>query len=641
MNHVAQDRDEPIDQPNVSKDRARVHGFQSFILWLMFAFVFKQFIAETYVIPTGSMAPTLYGAHLMALAPQSGYRFPVNYREMNPTTGLAAPLQGVDEPIVVPDPMLRSRRYPEGSRNPPAPSTLSRVKTRIGDRIFVHRLMYSLVGPSRFDVIVFKNPATPAVNMIKRLIGLPNEVLWLADGDVFARPRDADRDRRNEIGVLDTSDPAAWNGFEICRKPEHVQRTVWQPVYSSAFIPVDPDAIIPRWQSPWKGTGPDWEIEGRRSYTYGGSGPTTLTFDTALMPIVDRYPYNDSDPPTVVSARQYFDVSDIRLAAAVRPENEGFATTIRLIARGHVYEVAIADREARVSIRPVTPSTPAEAGAEGEDLETFVFNYGFEPFPAGEITEIEFWHVDQSIRLWIGGREAGTYTYEWDARTRLRHATGVSVEEAAQRSDADRARLQQELTSLQQEIRAYATSSNAETWDDFRRDERGRTLANRWMILRAALDESGNIYATPDLQSAPTRLEWDFSGGPFVLHRVELDRDLYYRPTVYPLISAADDFGDRNPRAGQPALATSPTSLAVLGPDQFFAAGDNSPASSDSRLWEPATGWVEQELESEQGIVPRELLLGKAFFVYYPSPEGLSERSFRFVPGFGRLRWIR
>ncbi|MFW5653908.1 MAG: S26 family signal peptidase, partial [Planctomycetota bacterium] len=114
-----------------------------------------------------------------------------------------------------------------------------------------------------------------------------------------------------------------------------------------------------------------------------------------------------------------------------------------------------------------------------------------------------------------------------------------------------------------------------------------------------------------------------------------------YRPTVYPIMTRPGSLNERNPRGGTPALATGPNALAPLHEDEFFTAGDNSPASSDSRLWEPAVPWVSRGLDAPQGIVPRELILGKAFFVYYPSPEGLSESGFRFIPGFGKLRWIR
>jgi hypothetical protein len=45
------------------------------------------------------------------------------------------------------------------------------------------------------------------------------------------------------------------------------------------------------------------------------------------------------------------------------------------------------------------------------------------------------------------------------------------------------------------------------------------------------------------------------------------------------------------------------------GKDQFFALGDNSPQSKDSRLW--ATPNTEYYVE-------RDLLIGKALFIYWP-----------------------
>ena len=60
--------------------------------------------------------------------------------------------------------------------------------------------------------------------------------------------------------------------------------------------------------------------------------------------------------------------------------------------------------------------------------------------------------------------------------------------------------------------------------------------------------------------------------------------------------------------------------------DQFFALGDNSPASSDAR------GWVGHH------YVERENLVGKALFVYWPhswwSP-------IPFLPNFKRMGFIR
>jgi hypothetical protein len=76
-----------------------------------------------------------------------------------------------------------------------------------------------------------------------------------------------------------------------------------------------------------------------------------------------------------------------------------------------------------------------------------------------------------------------------------------------------------------------------------------------------------------------------------------------------------------------------------LTPDQFFVCGDNSPQSLDARLWGPSDEWVVAQIDGAEGVVPRDLMIGRAFFVYFPSlikggGSGIP------VPDFGRLRWI-
>jgi hypothetical protein len=70
--------------------------------------------------------------------------------------------------------------------------------------------------------------------------------------------------------------------------------------------------------------------------------------------------------------------------------------------------------------------------------------------------------------------------------------------------------------------------------------------------------------------------------------------------------------------------------------------GDNSPMSLDSRLW----GWphpmIAQEIDPSPFVVNRQLLLGKAWVVYFPAPFSVGDsQGWSVVPDFGRLRFIR
>ncbi len=119
-------------------------------------------------------------------------------------------------------------------------------------------------------------------------------------------------------------------------------------------------------------------------------------------------------------------------------------------------------------------------------------------------------------------------------------------------------------------------------------------------------------------------MRWEISQ-PTRMHRVGMRRDIHYQPGM--LSNTV------------PSRATHPLSTMTLNKDQFFVCGDNSPASLDARLWPDPEQWVAKVIDNTPGVVPRDLMIGKAFFVYFPSlmtgpSSGLP------VPDFGRMRWI-
>src|SRR5436190_2747997 len=46
---------------------------ESILVAFIFAFIFRAFVVEAFVIPTGSMAPTLLGAHMRLTCADCGY----------------------------------------------------------------------------------------------------------------------------------------------------------------------------------------------------------------------------------------------------------------------------------------------------------------------------------------------------------------------------------------------------------------------------------------------------------------------------------------------------------------------------------------------------------------------------------------
>src|SRR5215469_4194507 len=103
------------------------------------------------------------------------------------------------------------------------------------------------------------------------------------------------------------------------------------------------------------------------------------------------------------------------------------------------------------------------------------------------------------------------------------------------------------------------------------------------------------------------------------------------------------DFGrlaDFSDPTGWNAFATEPAVSFPLAADQFLVLGDNSPRSQDSRLWRA----TDEEGRPEH-YVKRELLIGKAVYIYWPHPlafPGLPDTWwFPFLPNFGRMGFVR
>jgi signal peptidase I len=94
-----------------------------------------------------------------------------------------------------------------------------------------------------------------------------------------------------------------------------------------------------------------------------------------------------------------------------------------------------------------------------------------------------------------------------------------------------------------------------------------------------------------------------------------------------------------SPNTNSPGRATEGHQL-VLDADQFFMLGDNSPRSEDGRWW-ASPGKGNNGKTYPEGIVPREYLVGKALFVYWPTGfKPFPSAPLAIVPNIGDMRFI-
>ena len=149
---------------------------ESIAIAFILAFLFRTFEAEAFVIPTGSMAPTLMGRHKDLTCEKCGYHYQVSASEE--VTREGQPKEFEAQIASCTCPMCRYTMEIDGRNPQPSYS---------GDRIIVNKFSYQFDDPKRWDVIVFYFPGGAHDNYIKRLTGLPNETLRIHFGELWIR----------------------------------------------------------------------------------------------------------------------------------------------------------------------------------------------------------------------------------------------------------------------------------------------------------------------------------------------------------------------------------------------------------------------------------------------------------------------
>lgn len=554
---------------------------QSLIVAFVIAMTARGFVLEGFVIPTGSMAPTLMGEHVRWDSPQTGWSYSIDaggYVQMwGRSAKILADAQRAIQGTTNPDQRKRigneALRRAMISRWDPMfgldrPVALSKVeprqpRTRAGDRVLVLKTLYPFSEPDRFDVVVFKNPTDPVgatQNFIKRLVGLPEEQLVTVDGDIFTGP----------LGV-------AADELRVVRKPEFIQRAVWQPVYDSSYQPVnlsmwEQEQGVSWWGAPWiprdgEGT---WEIGTDRAWRSDSSTARSLEFNIDAWPITDFNMYNvyrGPDPSTQPFSRRPYAMSDVRILGTIEMDAASFKSTVLLMeSRGMRFEWEVSSEGAALRMTRVS---------DGEEVASANSKF----VPPNRPFEMDCWQVDQQMWLFVDEELLLTLPFnEWSPQERfLASFPGTSV---------------------------------------------------------------GSYLRDPLLpRPEPPKLSWSFDGGPLTLRNVRVDRDLYYRPTRLDPVNQYKENG--RPLVGL-GFGTDLLNPAQIEADQFVLFGDNSAASRDGRIWGPPHPLAAAHTGDDSPfVVPRGLLVGKAFSVYFPAPLPWSDGGSNVVPDFGRLRFIR
>ncbi len=566
---------------------------ESIIIAVVLALMFRAFEAEAFIIPTGSMAPSLQGQHKDLECENCGFRYRAGASQEATTNQRPDKIISTYCPICQYETTVKSTKADHVTNN--------------GDRILVNKFIYDFVEPKRYDVLVFKNPNNGKQNYIKRLIGLPGDNILIENGDIYLMTPDGE------------------SGWErrISRKPAHKLRHIMQVVDDTDHIGDDLESV--KWPDRWQEFegGNKWErIESNGHPAYLSSvtsNPSWLRYrhfrplksdwpkiSSGFLPdrfldkkrkplrpedlpagrlIGDHYAYNDGlyDDRSSMSMLQDLGlhwVGDIGLECWAEVKSDEGVLLLDLVEGGSHFtcRIDVATGEAVLECRD--PSVKF-LSADGTVVQS--------PVASTNLTKpgkyhIEYVNADDRIHLWINNKLA-----KFDAADYEREGYVIPKYSKQDPGDAEPAGIAAEnldvrLTRLKVIRDVYYTSVWGTPKHDFNR------VSNLENETEFPADEIQSIFRDPDSWSSPAALQL-------------FKRKKQQQKPMFELKKSED-----------------------RDQDQFLPMGDNSPQSLDGRVWDGPK------------YVERDMLIGRALFIYWPHT--LNE-PVKYFPNFGRMGFIR
>lgn len=571
---------------------------ESIVVAFTLALLFRAFEAEAFVIPTGSMAPTLMGRHKDLVCESCGlpYRVGCSAEEDDQSQGLRMELARLEQEVarqrsIAEGPLSTPREREEArarigelehedgpiaqrrgrldnklvasGRCPNCGFTVGLLQPRngaldydprypsfSGDRILVNKFAYDFAAPERWDVVVFRYPEDAKVNYIKRLVGLPGETVSIAAGDIWTS-RDGESPR-------------------IARKPDRKRLAMLQCVHDARHV--SRELLAADWPEAWAdwsrmGTDAAWRSDdGGRSFTTDpGVGTTAILRYRHMLPTAKQWaearagnslagvarpePITDVQPYNALAAKPHW-VGDIAVEAVLESRSDAGSVEFDLVEAGrpHRCRFDLATGEATLSIAGRDDEKPSRGATEVRGAGSW---------------RILFANIDDELSLLVNGRRI-----ELDTPARWESPLDEAVREGP----------------LLEPVRPG--------------DETSSDLAPVGITV-------GDASVT--------------------VRDMRVLRDVFYLSTA--LGARAGEFLERQ-RLDFP-----------LEEGQYFVLGDNSAASKDSRLW------------SDGHHVDRHLLIGEAMLVFWPHAVparwgiplkiGRTELRLPSWPNFARMRFVR
>lgn len=605
--------------PKMTREESIRDTIEAVAIAFILAFIFKTFEAEAFVIPTGSMAPTLYGRHKEVHCECCGLDYTI----------------GASQEVDQESGQLLQRIATSNCPNCRFRNDVLNAPVFNGDRIVVNKQVSDY---QRFDVVVFKNPEEPHINYIKRLVGMPGETVQIRQGDIYARSspdqpwviqRKPNLKKQQEVQqvVYDDSLPptlllqagAEERWVPSIPSPAAADIAGW-PAAENAFQAADASRsykfsapagnlqwlryrhLIPSWEH-WKAVDEDAQIESPLQ-------PQLVTDFCGFNPETANYPDQEMFWTNDLTLECSLQIDQVQTEALLLLELEEGVRTV---------QCRLQPQNGSVQLVALTHQTT------GEPAETVVAT-GTCPVSGPGSWKLLFASVDDRLMLAVDG-------------------TVVELKQQAE--------LATEGLNLPT-IRDLAPAGIAAS---------GLTGAVSQLKLSRDLYYRGDTIVTePENGMTPDPTDRSAFGDFAAITVSEVGnpgydwRGLLRTPAVY---------GSRYAAARQDLQARFGSRLDFsLADDEYLMLGDNSPASKDSRLFDYYSRPL-RAVTSKRFAVRRQDLIGEAMFIFWPhgvpflnngrgysvlahkSPERSLKAdeyplySFPFYPNFSRMKLIR
>lgn len=543
-----------------SPGHAPREALETIVFVVVLVFLLKQFVVEAFVIPTGSMAETLYGYQKLIVCDDCGYEFPLNSSdEVDPMA-----VRGQHDILGYCCPNCRYRTtFPLYDAVTPFGKTVKKPLSppnNSGDRVLVHKAMQHIDPAEPGDVVVFKFPDTPqvnynALNYIKRMWGVGGDTIAIWNGDLYVcktlryppppsvpesdywktnQTRITDPEAINKfVTSRDQGFPIGVGGFELIRKPEQVLLAMRRIVYDADH----PSQVMQR-----NGVPPRWKPETNDWSSNDPALPTAFSHDGAALGWLRyRHIAIPHDARWQPDANTTYEPRLIDNFMGYNGEWNGHSYTIdhrNDESRDWVGDLII---ECRVELQDADSEVTLEL-SKGANRYQAVFSNN-------QVSLIQTGPGGKSMGSWPA-RFGGPGTYE---------------------------------------LRLANVDSSLKVWIDHREVPLGPEANYPPYVPKIfdPKDEWKEGWTTANDKAAPASVGIK---GRVTVSKLKLFRDTFFVHESSPFTPTLDDG----------------TKLTLLHaqPGHYICLGDNSTHSADGRTW---------------GAVPERLMLGKAVFVFWPS----------------------